>query len=108
MALGTPYRFGEGHTRLYMGPRRPSTSNIAVHDQLPPFAVEMIGEEREDGVVVGLVIGLIAGDEHGEVFAGGEPGHGHPHRVAAGVPERGAAGPGLVVGDDPAHGVRWL
>lgn len=38
----------------------------------------MVGEEGEDGVVAGLVVGLVAGDEEGEVFVGGEPGDGVP------------------------------
>src|SRR5688500_601960 len=62
-------------------------------------------DQGEDGVVAGFGIGLIGGDEDGEVFVGGEPGDGVPHRVAAGVVEGGAGGPGLVVGNDPAHGV---
>src|SRR6185437_14220741 len=62
-------------------------------------------DEGENSVVASLVVGLIAGDEDGEVFLGGEPGDGEPHGVAAGVGQRGAGGPGLVVGDDPAHGV---
>src|SRR5260221_6007337 len=65
----------------------------------------MVGDEGENGVVAGLVVDLIAGDEDGEVFLGGEPGDGHPHRVAAGVGERGTAGPRLVIDDDPTHGV---
>src|SRR6186997_1990249 len=65
----------------------------------------MVGDEGEDGVVAGRVAGLVAGDEDGEVFRGGELGDGHPHGVAAGVGEGGAAGPGQAVGDDPAHGV---
>ncbi len=55
----------------------------------------MVGDEGEDGVVAGLGVGLIAGDEDGEVFRRGEPGDGVPHRVAAAVREGGAAGPGL-------------
>src|SRR5258707_690694 len=73
---------------------------------LPPLALEMVGDEGEDGVVAGVVVGLVADDEDREVLRGGEPCDGEPHGVAAGVGERGAAGPGLVVGDDPAHGVR--
>ena len=41
------------------------------------LALEMVGDEGEDGVVAGLVVGLVAGDEDGEVFRGGEPGDGH-------------------------------
>src|SRR5258708_31922092 len=59
----------------------------------------MVGDEGKDGVVAGLVVSLVAGDEDGEVFLGSEPGDGVPHGVAAGVGEGGA------VGDDPAHGV---
>jgi len=55
----------------------------------------MVGDEGEDGVVAGLGVGLVGGDEDGEVFRGGEPGDGEPHGVAAGVGEGGAASPGL-------------
>src|SRR3954470_18284842 len=66
----------------------------------------MVGDEGDGGVVAGGVVGLVAGDEDGEVFFRGEPGYGHPHGVAAGVGEGGAGGPRLVFEDDPAHGVR--
>ena len=60
------------------------------------LALEMVGDERQRGVVAGFGVGLVAGDEDGEVFFGGEPGHGEPHVVAAGVGEGGAAaGPRL-------------
>ncbi len=72
---------------------------------LPSLTLEMVGDEGEDGVVAGLVVGLVAGNDYGEVFFGGEPGDGVPHGVAPGVGEGGTASPGLAVGDDPAHGV---
>jgi hypothetical protein len=72
---------------------------------LPSLALEIVRDEGEYGVVAGLVVGLVAGDEDGEVLLGGEPGDGVPHSVAAGVGEGGAAGPRLAVGDDPAHSV---
>jgi len=65
----------------------------------------MVGDEGEDGVVAGVIVRLVTGDEDGEVVRGCEPDDGVPHGVAAGMGEGGTSGPGLVVGDDPAHGV---
>ena len=59
----------------------------------------MVGDEGEGGVIAGLVAGLIAGDDDGEIFFRGEPGDGHPHGVAAGVGEGGAASPRVAVGE---------
>ena len=81
------------------------SSSFVKDDHLPPLALEMVGDEGEGGVVAGLGVGLVAGDDDGEIFFRGEPGDGEPHGVAAGMGEGGAARPGLVVGDDPAHGV---
>lgn len=64
--------------------------------RLPPLAVEMVGDEGEDGVVAGFVVGMVTGDEDGEVYFRGEPGDGVPLGVAAGVGEGRAAGPRLL------------
>lgn len=71
---------------------------------LAPAAPEMVGNEGENGIVTGLVVGLVAGNEYGEVLFRREPGHSEPHGVAARVGECGAASPRLAPGEDPAHG----
>jgi hypothetical protein len=67
-------------------------------EHLPSLSLEIVGDEGEGGVVAGLVVGLVGGDEDGEVFRGGEPGDGEPHGDAAGVGEGGAGGLGLIIG----------
>lgn len=41
------------------------TVSCVKDDHLRPLAVEMVGDEGEDGVVAGLLVGLVAGDEVG-------------------------------------------
>src|SRR4029450_4220216 len=69
---------------------------------LPPLAFEMVADKGHGRVVAGLAVGLVAGDEDGEVFPGSKPGDCEPHGVAAGMGKGGTAGPGVAVGGNPA------
>lgn len=49
--------------------------------ELPPLALEMVGDEGEDGVIAGLGVGLVADHDNGEVFFLGASQATADHRV---------------------------